>query len=366
MSEVCLNLPFNSVSFGQLGVALAREAYNRNLNPAIFPHGQVDLSAQGEDAGFQQWLEKRLNQTMVEFDSNNHDTSFKLWHLNPESYFRTTAKQNLLSFYELDSPTNFELNVVKNNNITYFTSEYTVEKFKEFGASNVKYLPLFFDSFNFKQQKDKTYYSDKRITFNLVGKFEKRKSHAEVLKAWAKKYGNKKKYYLNCAIYNPFLTPQQNQAVIQGIFGNNQPFNVNFIGHMPTNSVYNEYLNSADIVIGMSGGEGWGLPEFQSVAMGKHSVILDCNGYKSWATPENSVLVQPSKKISAVDGVHFHENGNTNQGSIFTFEEDAFIDGCEKALERYRNKKENLEGLKLQEQFTVSNTFDIILKDLQQ
>ena len=42
------------------------------------------------------------------------------------------------------------------------------------------------------------------------------------------------------------------------------------------------------------------------------------------------------------------------------------IDGCEKALERYRNKKENLEGLKLQEQFTVSNTFDIILKDLQQ
>lgn len=133
---------------------------------------------------------------------------------------------------------------------------------------------------------------------------------------------------------------------------------------MPANETYNEYLNSADIVIGMSGGEGWGLPEFQSVAMGKHSVMLNCNGYKSWANDNNSVLIEPDKKIPAADGVFFNEGGETNQGSIFTFNEESFLNGCEKALERYRDNKKNEEGLKLQEEFTVSKTFDAILKDV--
>ncbi len=53
---------------------------------------------------------------------------------------------------------------------------------------------------------------------------------------------------------------------------------------MQKNSLYNDYLNSANIILGMSGGEGWGLPEFQSVALGKHAVILNATGYKDWAT----------------------------------------------------------------------------------
>ena len=365
MSEVCLNLPLNNVSFGQLGTALAREAYKRDLNPVIFPHGQVDIAYQREDAGFQSWLENKLNDGVKSFNSSLYESSFKIWHLNPETYFQLTSKQNLLSFYELDAPTELEMNVVRNNNLVYFTSEYCVNIFKEAGAENVKYLPLFFDSFNFSVV-EKEFYRDKRITFNLVGKFEKRKNHAQVLKAWAKKYGNNKKYYLNCAVYNPFLSPQQNQDVVRQIFGTEPPFNVNFIGHMPANNVYNDYLNSGDIVIGMSGGEGWGLPEFQSVAMGKHSVMLDCNGYKSWANESNSTMVKPNGKTDAADGIFFANGGDHNQGSIFTFEEEEFLAGCETAIKKYKENKVNKEGLKLQEKFTVSNTFDTILKDLQQ
>ena len=55
-------------------------------------------------------------------------------------------------------------------------------------------------------------------------------------------------------------------------------FNVNFFGYMAKNTLYNDFLNSADVILGMSGGEGWALPEFQSVAMGKHAVILNASG----------------------------------------------------------------------------------------
>ena len=44
-------------------------------------------------------------------------------------------------------------------------------------------------------------------------------------------------------------------------------FNINFLGMMQKNSLYNDFLNSGNIVLGMSGAEGWGLPEFQSVVL---------------------------------------------------------------------------------------------------
>ena len=71
---------------------------------------------------------------------------------------------------------------------------------------------------------------------------------------------------------------------------------LNFLGMMQKNSLYNDFLNSGNIILGMSGAEGWGLPEFQSVALGKHAVILNASAYKDWATEENSVMVESNGK----------------------------------------------------------------------
>ena len=94
---------------------------------------------------------------------------------------------------------------------------------------------------------------------------------------------------------------------------------------MPNNELYNDFLNSADVILGMSGGEGWALPEFQSVAMGKHAVILNASAYKEWANEKNSVLVNPSGKIPVYDGMFFQEGAPYNQGNIYDFNEDEFI-----------------------------------------
>jgi hypothetical protein len=112
----------------------------------------------------------------------------------------------------------------------------------------------------------------------------------------------------------------------------------------------------------MSGSEGWGLPEFHSVAMGKHSVIMDAHGYKSWANKDNSVLVESNSKIEGYDGMFFNKGLPYNQGHIHDFNEDDFINGCELAIKRVENDKVNKEGLKLQEEFTsekfVKNIID--------
>ena len=125
---------------------------------------------------------------------------------------------------------------------------------------------------------------------------------------------------------------------------------------MPKNATYNDFLNSADIILGMSGAEGWGLPEFQSVALGKHAVILNATSYKEWANKDNSVIVEPTGKTEVYDGKFFTKGAPFNQGNIFDFNEDEFIAGCEQAIQRVEKDRINHEGLKLQGQFTYSNT----------
>ena len=132
-----LNLPLNPVSFGQVSTAICREIFTRGLEPSIFPLGDIDLSSQGEDIDFNNFLKKCIDSNGV-FHSRN-SKAFKLWHLQPDALMSPSKYQNLLSFYELDSPTKLELNVAAQNDITYFSSRYSCEVFEAAGATNVKW-----------------------------------------------------------------------------------------------------------------------------------------------------------------------------------------------------------------------------------
>ena len=358
MSEFALHLPLNGVSFGQVSTALLREFHQRGVQPFLFTIGQSDMNSQQTTPDFNKWIESAIKKSFEEYSRDI--PLFKLWHLNHESLGSYAKEQTLFTFYELDFPTSIEINIARNQKNVVVSSKYTKKVLESYGVTSCKYVPLGFDKDNF-QVKDQKYLED-RIVFNLTGKLEKRKHHEKLIRAWIKKYGNNKDYALQCAIANPFLKEQDFNARISHILDNKQYFNVNFLGMMQKNSLYNDFLNSGDIILGMSGGEGWGLPEFQSTALGKHAVILNATAYKEWANESNSVLVEPNGKEEAADGVFFKKGGAFNQGNIFTFDEDEFIAGCEKAVERYKENPVNSEGLKLQEEFTYAKTVDAIME----
>jgi glycosyltransferase involved in cell wall biosynthesis len=359
--EIALHLPVNAVSFGQVSVGILKEFYRRKLEPCLFLIGnQADLSVYNQNSDFNKWLEGCIAKATKDHKRSN--PIFKLWHINGsfESY---SDKQVLLTFYELDSPTAEEINILKNNHKVLVSSEYCKRVFEDNGVSNIHYIPLAFDSDSFHVKDNSSVLKD-RITFNVVGKLERRKHHAKVIKSWAMKYGNNKDYYLNCSIFNHFLKPEDQQKLIASILENKSFFNINFLGFMPTNATYNDYLNSSNIIIGMSGGEGWGLPEFNSLCLGKHGVILNAHSYKGWANEENSVLVNPTGKIEAYDNVFFRKGSPYNQGNIFDFNHNDFLSACDQAIQRVKTNKVNEAGLKLQKQFTYEKMVDSILSHM--
>jgi hypothetical protein len=103
---------------------------------------------------------------------------------------------------------------------------------------------LGFDKDNF-HVKDQEYLKGK-IVFNLTGKLEKRKHHKKIIRAWLKKYGNQTDYVLQCAIGNPFIKEEDFKARIADILEGKNYFNVNFLGMMQKNSLYNDFLNSGN------------------------------------------------------------------------------------------------------------------------
>jgi glycosyltransferase involved in cell wall biosynthesis len=358
-----LEIPVNSLSFGNCAVNILKELFKRKLNPTInLIGGNADFSSfEGSiEPKFLEWVKDRC----LAFSSSHKrsNPSFRLWHLNG-SLSSASNEQLLFSFYELDSPTSSEINIAKNQKKVFFSSNYTKNIFEANGCSNIEYCPLGFDSASFFK-KDKRKNDENKLVFGLAGKLEKRKQHHKVLSAWAKKFGNNPNYLLNCAIKNPFLTDEQNRGSINNILGGVHYFNINFLDIMPSNALYNDYLNYNDIIIGMSAGEGWGLPEFQSVCLGKHAVILNAHAYKDWANEENSVLVSPKGKIPCYDNLFFQQGSEFNQGSYFDWDEDEFVAGCEEAEKRVQKNSLNIKGESLVEEYTWSKTTDQILKAL--
>lgn len=359
--DFALHLPVNAVSFGQVSVSILREFYRRKLEPCLFLIGsQADLGVYNADSDFTKWIEGCAIKALKDHKRSN--PIFKLWHLNGslESY---SDKQVLLTFYELDSPTSEEINIVRNNTKVLVSSEYSKSIFQDVGLTNVDYLPLGFDQNSFKVKNTSKILND-RITFNVVGKLERRKHHAKIIKSWAAKYGNNKDYYLNCSVFNHFIKQEDQQKLLLNLLDNKKYFNINFLGFMPTNSIYNDYLNSSDIVIGMSGAEGWGLPEFNSLCLGKHGVILNAHAYKGWANEENATLVNPSGKVESYDGVFFKKGSPFNQGNIFDFDHNEFLKSCDIAIDKVKKDRVNTAGIKLQDKFTYEKMVDSILSYL--
>ncbi len=350
--DIVFNIPINSVSFGQIGFGLLKAAKEAGHNVLLLPIGQIDNSTLEMDKEFQEWLIKCQENS---WNLTPDMKEIRLWHIYDDGHKKHTNDCKLLSFHETDTATKLEQNIIDNNQVC-FTSKYTIEVF----GGKPSYVPLAFDSSFFKKL-DKKYFSDDRITFGLCGKFENRKHHQKIIQAWAKRFGNQREYFLQCAVYNPFFEPQINDNIFRGVLAGKTYFNINFLKWIPTNKIYNDFLNCNNIIIGGSGGEGWGLPEFHSVGIGKHAVILNAHGYKEWANDENSVLFNPINKIPIYDGVFFKEGQPYNQGNIFNWDEEEFIHGCELAIERYKKNPVNEAGLKLQAQFTYDKTLQALL-----
>jgi hypothetical protein len=351
MKKIIFKGPLNSLSFGNVSFNLLKELYNENYDVSIFTTGNIDVSSfQVQDQSFKKWIEDGVNSRYSKLDKNS--TTLQMWHLNGAEN-RITKRQILYTFYELDSPTEAESRIAELQDKLVFSSSFAKSHFNE-----SHFAPLGFDTSFHKTGKE---YLNNKIHFGLMGKLEKRKHTQKIIRAWIKKYGNNYNYQLTCCITNPFFKKDQMEASIRNILEGKSYGNINFLPFLPKNSQVNDFLNSIDIDLGgMSGAEGWNLPSFNATCLGKWSIVLNSTSHKDWANKDNSILIEPDGKEEVYDNIFFKKGSDFNQGHIYTFNEEEFIEAMN--LAESKCKSLNTEGEKLKDKFTYKNTLDRILE----
>lgn len=327
-----------------------------DLEVGLFPTGDIDLSAYEIPQEFKEWIQHSVDNRWEILSTNA--PSLKLWHFFGGED-RKSPIQNLFTFYECSSPTELEVAVAKSQNKVLISSSYAANLFKQAGCDNFQFVPLGFDQ-DFGRT-NKTYLSG--VThFGLMGKFEKRKNTANIIKAWLKKYGNNNSYQLTCCITNPFFKQDHMSEIIKSVLDGKRYTNINFLPFLKTNKEVNEMLNAIDIdLTGLSLAEGWNLPSFNATCLGKWSIVTNATSHKDWATEENSILVECDGQIESDDGVFFKSGSGYNQGTFPSYSEDSMLAAFERAEKRLSKEPTNLNGIDLGKKFSYKRTAECIL-----
>lgn len=359
ITELVFESPINALSMGNVGFCLLRELYKKGIKTHFLPISPPDASAFTVDQDFANWLQSAANS----FHKNYRRDliTLKNWHIH-SSHSMPSDKRYLLTYHETDSATEEEINILKNLNKVFFCGDYSKSVFDDYGLNNVESFNLGFDNHSFFKTNKK--YFDDRATFLLAGKLELRKHTLKILQLWAKKFGNNRDYYLNCAIVNPHYDLKQQEQQIGAALNGVRYWNITFHPYLKTNAEYNELLNCCDIdLTGLSGSESWNLPAFNMTALGKWSIVLNVTGHKTWANADNAILVNANGKIVAEDGIFFHKDQKFNKGNFYSFSDEEVLAAFEKSLTLV--KKPNLLGEQLIEKFSYKNSLDNILNKIE-
>jgi len=364
--EFSIELPLNQTGLGQVGVGVAIELYERSLYPNIFIIGDPNFQYSNVPEGFLDWLKLCTDKALRKYKRDQ--PSIKIWHIQG-SHERLTDNAKLYTVTETDTITAVEKNILSQYNRVAVPSNYSKQIFETQGLNAVHYIPNFYDGRVFsKVEAQRKGLKDVTI-FGIFGKMEKRKRTAETIKAWVAKFGGDKRYRLNCHVFNhyfmqahridPKFAEKAHRQAIEQQIGAELPWNVEFFSFLNKEEM-NLAMNAADIHVSLSGGEGFNLPLFHGLALGKRAVALNEHAHQDYCTSENCVLVEPSGKEECYDGMFFHKEANFNQGNIFKFEQDAAIAGFEAAINR--SIPDPKLGEELREKFSVQKTVDELLK----
>jgi hypothetical protein len=359
MRNLNFDAPFNSLSLGNVSLNFLRELRKKDINVSVFPVGRTDVSAFDKlEYEVLSFLKDSAASCLKNLDRNT--PTLKVWHING-SEKKIGDNQFLYTFYEVDSPTEEEISIVKAQNHVFFSCSEAAEIFKSKGCDNVSYVPLGFDQDFHKTNKE--YLGDDIVHFGLIGKMERRKNTQALIQLWCQKFGNNPKYQLSCLIENPFFEKKDFDALVSQCFMGQNFSNVNLLPRLKTNSEVNEVINSIDVDLsGLSNGEGWNLPAFNATALGKWSIVSNCTSHKDWANKDNSILVDPIGKQPCYDNIFFKEGGQFNQGQYYRLNGEDIARAMDLSVQMA--KSENTEGLKLQKEFTYEKTIDKILEKI--
>lgn len=346
-----LNLmaPINDLGYGVVG---ANIAFHLSLkgNYSLFPIGGISVHSESMKTAIVSGLNNARN------NFSNKIPSLKIYHQFDMGTFPRGKKYIGMPIFELDNFTKEE-KVHLESLDGIFACSHWAKSVLENSLKNcppVSVIPLGVDQSIFYPSERK---SNKTIFLN-VGKWEKRKGHDILARAFKAAFGNSEEVELRMLNSNPFLTKQETDDFESEYRSNN----IKLLPRVDTHYQVAEIMRQADCGVFPSRAEGWNLEALEMLSCGRDLIITNYSAHTEFCTIENSRLIDVYGLEVAQDGKWFFGTGK------WANLDKEVLDNLVDQLRIYHSNRPNsinAEGVKTASRFSWTNTVERILECLE-
>jgi len=340
----------SNTGYGIVGRNLLLELYELGVDITLWPYGSIS-----EHPKIELFKEMVNQQRFVDGKA----PCINIWHQFDLAKRIGTGVYYAWPFFELNKFTPQEKAHLTVPDYIIVSSEWAYDIVEtEIPGSHIYKVPCGVDTSIFtprdKQDPDGPY------TFFNIGKWEKRKGHDVLIRAFDKAFELSDNVHLVMMPYNPFLRPSMVDHWMNMYLKSKMAQKITILNPVPTHEDVANIINNCDCGVFPSRAEGWNLELLEAMACGKPVIATNNSAHTEFCDGVNSYLIDTPDLEDACDGIFFDGHG---QWAEFD------IDQEEQLIEHmrycYDKRPSNISGISTAERYSwkeSANKLHYILK----
>ncbi len=304
INKINLIAPINQLGYGLVGLNILR-ALSEFSEVSFWPIGAPECDPSHHD----------LVKTAIK---NSHTPDFtapciRIWHQNDMAQFVGSGLKIGFPIFELDRFNDIERHHLRHLDKIFVCSSWAKDVCIEqevVSEENIHVIPLGVDSGLFASVFQDKPDNDKKTIFFNCGKWEVRKGHDILVKAFNKAFSREDNVELWMLCTNIFFSENENLEW-QNLYTSSDLGEKVFIipRQQSQKDVYN-IMRKTDCGVFPARAEGWNLELLEMMACGKHVIATNYSAHTEFCNEQNCLLVEAKEKEEAFDGKWFKGQGN--------------------------------------------------------
>jgi len=357
MKNISLIAPINQLGYGIASLNILK-SLSKKLNVSLWPIGQPQITNK-EDYD----LIISCIENAKKYD--HKAPCIRIWHQNDLAQYVGKGEHVGFPIFELDNFSSIERHHLKSCDRLFVCSDWAKKVVQNVMTEYeriyyyINTVPLGVDTSIFKPCMSE----NKNTIFFNCGKWEVRKGHDILIKAFTCAFSENDDAELWMMCENPFCSEEEalswENKYKNNIFYNNGK--IKLIPRVKTHEEVYNIMRQVDCGVFPSKAEGWNLEALEILSCGKELIITDYSAHTEFCNTLNSNLIPVEETELAFDNKWFF-----GQGSWAKLE-DKHIDIISKYMKQIHEKKQNnqlklnYEGIETANKFTWDYTCERIL-----
>lgn len=360
--NINLSCPINQLGYGVTGLNIAKALHELKHSVALYVIGNLDAPESYHEA-----LKQMIsNSKMPDWNA----PSLRIWHQHDMAQFVGNGDKYGFPIFELDTFMDLEKHHLSYLDYWLVTSEWSksiiVDQLKSVRGEDevnekTSVIPLGVDRSIFRESVSHR----KETIFYNCGKWEIRKGHDILIKAFDEAFNEDDSVELWMMCDNPFYSEEENFKWERLYRTSKLGEKVRIIPRQKTQEEVYNIMSQTDCGVFPSRAEGWNLELLEMMSCGKSVIATNYSSHTEFCNSDNCMLIETPEREKAMDGKWFR-----GQGDWAKIEEAQITELAQRMREVHEKKKEdslniNQAGVDTAKKFSWESSAKKILETIE-